>query len=45
MFEFQTQLDELKSYLKSQGDFIVKIRDDHYMPKGQPFYEFCKHLC
>lgn len=39
MFEFQTQLDELKSYLKSQGDFIVKIRDDHYMPKGQPFYE------
>ena len=39
MFEFQTQLDELKSYLKSQGDFTVKIRDDHYMPKGQPFYE------
>lgn len=39
MFKFQKQLDELKSYLKSQGDFIVKIRDDHYMPKGQPFYE------
>jgi len=39
MFEFQTQLDELKSYLKSQGNFTVKIRDDHYMPKGQPFYE------
>lgn len=39
MFEFQTQLDDLKSYLKSQGDFIIKIRDDHYMPKGQPFYE------
>lgn len=39
MFKFQTQLDDLENYLKSQGDFEVKIQEDRYMPKGQPFYE------
>lgn len=28
MFEFQTQLDDLENYLKSQGDFTVKIQEN-----------------
>ena len=39
MFKFQTQLDDLEDYLKSQGNFTVKIQENSYMPKGQPFYE------
>lgn len=39
MFEFQNQLDDLEDYLKSQGDFTVKIQENRYNPKGQPFYE------
>lgn len=39
MFEFQTQLDELEKYLKSQGDFDINIKQDDYFPQDTLFYE------
>ena len=39
MFKFQKQLDDLKDYLKSQGDFNINIKEDDYFPPDTLFYE------
>lgn len=39
MFEFQTQLDDLENYLKSQGDFNINTKSDDYFPLDTLFYE------
>lgn len=39
MLKFQKQLDDLKEYLKSQGDFNINTESDNYFPPDTLFYE------